>query len=173
MWALHDLVNRKLRDQEVRQAVRFSDKQAVRRRWATKMLAWSQFRRKTPPDITSQAFWSSVVAFLGYIMCDFRGREWAKIQRFFGLLGVLLRPTGQTPVHTTQQKLVEAYESVLQESVRVWSARMSWHVRMDIVWSLQKRVFDVCHWRLEASRAGFEARCQRAIVGCATATVSS
>lgn len=162
IWTLHNRVNTKLRNQELRKATTRQEQNQVREKWRKYMISYEVAVLHRYPAVTSKRFWYAVVAFLALIMCDYRAEYGCRIQRFFVLMGKILCLSADPKVNV----MARTYAHALGKTKQSWAPSMDLPTRIDIVWTIQRYVFEVRGWKMLHTRQEFESKCTQAIVGC-------
>lgn len=159
VYHLHKRVGIKLRDQE-REKARHDPAALARvnEAWDRYHLSFSDALRTRFPSANSRRFWRAAVMFMGLVCCDWRPADSCYVHRWFWVLGKILCQTGC--------RLGPAYFRAFDQGQPLWTAHMNLDTRLDLVWAIQRRVFEAGGWDFAQTRQQFGETCRSAIVGC-------
>lgn len=165
VYNLHCRVSKKLSDQE--RAKCQGDKKQIRKvnsKWKAHCPSYKQALTKKFPEVSSWRFWNALFAFSAYMMCDYEATRAKYLHRFFWLVGQMLMLSPEKQV----KQLASIYLASLAKTGPLWErAEQGLSTRLDIVWVLVKNVLKKRpQWKFRHTRASFEKKCQKAIVGC-------
>ena len=163
IYHLHNRVNVKLRDQE-REASAENPKelQEVNAKWAKQMISYEEAIAKRYLKVTSIRFWNATLCFLAFVMCDWRPDECSHIHRFFWVIGDILCRAH----HQDEKRFAHLFMQAFQQSQPVWKKENDLDTRIDIVWNIQKHIFQAKDWKFPCGREVFISSCRESIVGC-------
>jgi hypothetical protein len=160
VYHLQKRVGYKLRDQERDKAEGDKGKLGeINSKWKEYDISFHQALKSRFPDANGERFWRACISFLALVMCDWRPADVKYIHRYFEVIGRLFSLCHHRP-------FASLYQEWFESSKALWETSMNLDTRLDMVWSLQCRIFRAQHWEVGCTRKQFGDRCRHAIVGC-------
>jgi hypothetical protein len=161
VYHLHRRVSKKLEDQEINKAGDdIKEIKTIKSKWKTHNIPYRTALQKQFPDLLNRRFWNALIVFLGYVMCDYREEEQSFILNFIKTFGKML----QLETDPDVELLSKCYQKSLKHIDLLCGKMDTLSQRIDIVWTIQKYVFEVQGWDFTHTPESFEVECKKSIV---------
>jgi hypothetical protein len=170
VWAMHDFVNRKLRNQELEKAGK-KGRKAVLQKWKRKMLTFDQAleQRFSKHHIGNPLWWEAMVRATGYMLCDWRPNVGPKLVFLLKCFGTLLVMNSEAkPSNMARRNMADRYRKQLSTVVKVYGDKMQNAKNRNQRFNMLHNFYKGFMPKLVALEV-YQKSCEMSIVGCVAA----